>query len=253
MRIDGQNLTIFREGKTILHQVNFELDSGRKLALIGPNGSGKSTLLRTLAGLEKEVHSQLKLGGEPVNRLSKQQMATRVALVAQHSQLDMDLTVEALVRLGRTPYRGLFSAWSKQDTQAVEMALEQTQLTQLRHYHWHQLSGGLQQRCQIARALAQQPEILLLDEPTNHLDIQYQLELMALIESLPMTVVVSLHDLNLAVNYCSDVLLLNQGKVVASGDPLEVITEERIASVYGVRSSICHQEDGDVHIAFQRR
>ncbi|MBF9003409.1 ABC transporter ATP-binding protein [Vibrio nitrifigilis] len=253
MRIDGEHLTISREGNTILHDVQFHLDSGRKLALIGPNGSGKSTLLRTLAGLEKEAVSHLVLGEERVCDLSKHQMATRVALVAQHSQLDMDLTVEALVRLGRTPYRGLFSSWSQKDTEAVEQALRQTQLTELRHHHWHQLSGGLQQRCQIARALAQQPDILLLDEPTNHLDIQYQLELMSLIESLPMTVVVSLHDLNLAVNYCTDVLLLNHGRVVACGHPLDVITEQRIAQVYGVKSSICHQSDGDVHIAFQRR
>lgn len=151
-----------------------------------------------------------------------------MAFVPQHAEVDGELTVEDIVRLGRTPYRKTFQKTSRDNEAAVEQAIGLMQLCRLRQRRWHSLSGGERQRSQIARALAQQPQVLLLDEPTNHTDIQHQLELMRLVSQLPLTVVVALHDLNLAANYCQRLILLKAGQIAATGAPETVLTPANI-------------------------
>lgn len=253
MRIEARELNVTLNRTAILHDVTLDVPFGRRIGLLGPNGSGKSTLLRCLAGLIAPARQQVFINHTPLAALSAGWLARRVALVTQHLTLDADLSVEEMVRLGRTPWRSAFSPWRDDDRLAVEQALSDTRLTGLRHKRWHQLSGGQQQRCAIARALAQQPDILLLDEPTNHLDIQHQLELMSLIDSLPMTTIAALHDLNLAANYCDELILLNEGVTVASGPPDAVLTPAHIRSVYGVDVSISHTPHTGYHIAWHRR
>ncbi|WP_455818949.1 ABC transporter ATP-binding protein [Pseudomonas cerasi] len=253
MNISSENLSVTLDGRRIINGLSASIASGSKVGLLGPNGSGKSTLLRSLAGLYKDVRSDVFIHHQSLNSIPHRKLATMLALVTQHASLDGEMTVEQLVRLGRTPYRSLFSAWSDADKAAVEDALTRTRLTSLRHSSYLRLSGGQQQRCQIARALAQQPDILLLDEPTNHLDIQYQLELMTLIAELPVTTIVALHDLNLAANYCDYLLVLKEGELVAEGHPEDVLTAALIQQIYGVHASVEKSYSGEINIVFHKR
>lgn len=246
--VAGLQLTL--QSQPILKQINLALAAGQTIGLLGPNGSGKSTLLRCLAGLYPKLKQHVSLDGETLKTLPLKSLARRMAFVPQHAQAEGDLSVLQIVRLGRTPHRSAFSGWSSTDEQAVEQALCVMQLTGLRQRLWRELSGGERQRCQIARALAQQPEVLLLDEPTNHLDIQHQLELMRLIAQLPVTVVIALHDLNLAANYCQRLVLLKAGEIAAVGTPDDVLTPERIKETWSVEAKIHREEGGAMHIQY---
>jgi len=239
LSLKGLQLTL--ESRKVLHDINLELATGEVIGLLGPNGSGKSTLLRCLAGLFPSQAHHIRLDGTPLNAIPLRERAKKLAFVPQHADVDGDLCVEQIVRLGRTPHRrGLFS-WNSTDDIAVEDAIRLMKLSSLRHRLWRQLSGGERQRAQIARALAQRPGLLILDEPTNHLDIEYQLELMTLITKLPVTVVVALHDLNLAANYCQRLVLLKSGSVIASGPPDAVLTPALIENAWHVKANVIKQ------------
>lgn len=241
MTLSLSGLQVTFQSRQVLNNINLHLEAGEIVGLLGPNGSGKSTLLRCLAGLLPRHAHHIQLNGTPLNKISVRDRAKQLAFVPQHAGVDGDLCVEQIVRLGRTPHRrGLFG-WSEKDDQAVEHAIRLMKLAGLRHRLWRQLSGGERQRCQIARALAQQPRLLILDEPTNHLDIEYQLELMTLITQLPITVVVALHDLNLAANYCHRLVLLKSGSVIASGPPDAVLTPALIEDAWHVQAGVMKQ------------
>lgn len=240
LRVTG--LTVRLHVRTLLEEIDLEIAAGQVVGLLGPNGSGKSTLLRCLAGLVARHAQQVTLNGVPLAALPLKVRARHIAFVPQHAEVEGDLSVEQIVRLGRTPWRRPFQGRNAADERAVEEAIALMQLAPLRDRLWRQLSGGERQRSQIARALAQQPQILILDEPTNHLDIEYQLELMRLISVLPITVVVALHDLNLAANFCTRLVLLKSGRVVASGSPAAVLTPQRIQQTWGVCACVDRQE-----------
>ena len=226
------------DGRLILDGVTLAPDEGATVGLLGPNGSGKSTLLRLQAGLLEPSAGVVTLDGSPVADLPRREIARRLAVVEQQVDTQVELTVQDVVRLGRVPHRRAWTPASAQDEQAVRAALERTGLTDRADRLWHTLSGGERQRVQIARALAQEPRELLLDEPTNHLDIHHQLDLLTLVTELPVTTVVALHDLNLAAMYCDRLVVLHEGRVVTAGTPGEVLTEQLVAKVYGVRAVI---------------
>lgn len=171
MNITVAGLTVTRQAQTVLKDIDLDLPSGQIIGLLGPNGSGKSTLLRCLAGLFPRLSERVALNGTTLGMMPLKKRAQHMAFVPQHAEVDGELTVEDIVRLGRTPYRKTFQRTSRDDEAAVEQAIGLMQLCRLRQRRWHSLSGGERQRSQIARALAQQPQVLLLDEPTNHLDI----------------------------------------------------------------------------------
>ncbi|NKZ00415.1 ABC transporter ATP-binding protein [Nocardiopsis alborubida] len=222
----------------ILDGVSIEARSNEVLAVLGPNGAGKSSLLRILAGLRRPDAGTVLLGGEPVRSLPRRAVARRVAIVEQSPEVHTDITVDEAVALGRTPYRSTFAGLDGEDRAAIEQALALTGMRAYRSRSWRTLSGGEQQRAQLARALAQRPEVIVLDEPTNHLDIRYQLDVLTLLLSLDMTVVTALHDLNLAARYCDRVAVLHAGRVEASGPPAAVLTPELIRSVYAVEAVV---------------
>ncbi|WP_328489435.1 ABC transporter ATP-binding protein [Streptomyces zaomyceticus] len=238
-------------GTLVLDGVSLTLAPGTVTGLLGPNGSGKSTLLRLLAGVLAPDSGVVTLDGEPLGALGRRTVARRLATVEQQADTQTDLTVADVVRLGRVPHRRAWTPASAADETAVRSALARTGLTDRAGQPWRTLSGGERQRVQIARALAQEPRELLLDEPTNHLDIQHQLDLLALVAELRLTVVVALHDLNLAAMYCDRLVVLARGRVVAAGTPGEVLTEELIAGVYRVRAAVTRPEPGGPpHIRF---
>jgi iron complex transport system ATP-binding protein len=251
MTIKAENLT-WKAGKTtIVDDVSFAAEPGKMLGLLGPNGSGKSSLLRLLAGLRRAHAGQVTLDGIELGRVGRRALARRVALVEQHANTDANVTVLDVVRLGRTPHRSALSPWTAADDAAVETALQRVGLTERRGQFWQTLSGGERQRVHIARALAQAPTEIILDEPTNHLDIQHQIEILKLVAGLPVTSIVALHDLNHAAMFCDRLAVMNKGKLVALGTPEEVLTEDLLREVFGIR---CHIEpsphSGKLHIHY---
>ncbi|MFE9385906.1 ABC transporter ATP-binding protein [Streptomyces sp. NPDC007025] len=239
------------DGRLILDGASLTPRPGSVTGLLGPNGSGKSTLLRLLSGVLTPASGVITLDGRPLGDWGRRAVARRVAVVEQHADTLVELTVVDVVRLGRVPHRRAWTPTTTADENAVRTALERTGLTDRADQPWHTLSGGERQRVQIARALAQEPRELLLDEPTNHLDIQHQLDLLNLVADLPVTSVVALHDLNLAAMYCDQVVVLKQGRVVAVGTPGETLTESLIADVYGVRAAVTRPGPGHrPHIRF---
>lgn len=220
--------------RAIIKGVTFEARPGHMVGLIGPNGSGKSSLLRLICRLRRTAAGVITLDGQALTAFDRRRLAQRMALVEQQVATDTPITVLDAVRLGRVPHRGILSPWSSEDNAAVTAALRQVNLLSQANRSWHTLSGGERQRTQIARALAQSPTELLLDEPTNHLDIRHQLDLLSLVSRLPITVIVAIHDLNMAARFCKQLILLNEGSIVASGMPRHVLTRENIRCVFNV-------------------
>ncbi|MEU0475233.1 ABC transporter ATP-binding protein [Streptomyces olivaceus] len=238
MTLNAERVSRAAGGRLILDGVDLSPGPGATTGLLGPNGSGKSTLLRLLAGVLAPASGVVTLDGRPLDRVGRRDVARRVAVVEQQADTQVELTVRDVVRLGRIPHRRPWTPAPAADEEAVTDALGSTRLTAQADRLWHTLSGGERQRVQIARALAQQPRELLLDEPTNHLDLRHQLDVLALVAALPVTSVVALHDLNLAAMYCDHLVVLSEGRVVARGEPAEVLTADLVAEVYRVHAEV---------------
>lgn len=236
--LKAQSLSWGVKHKSIVKKVSFELEAGQNLGIIGPNGSGKSSLLKLLTGIRSAHSGDIWLGEQTLRQLSQRQIARHVAFVEQQAETIDRITVQQVVSLGRTPWLSFLSPWSAQDDQLVTQALARVGLEDKRERLWHSLSGGERQRVQIARALAQQPQLLVLDEPANHLDIRYQLMTLDLALSLPVTTVMALHDLNQALR-CDQVGVMHYGELIALGPPHEVLTSHLIETVFGVHSHQC--------------
>ncbi len=234
-------------GSEVLDGVSLTLDVGEFTAIIGPNGSGKSTLLRILGRLLRPRSGVVRFAGRDVWTLTPRELARRVAFLPQAPEGPPDLTVEELVARGRYPHRGLFGRATAGDREAVERALGLAGLAPLRGRALATLSGGERQRAWVALALAQQPELLLLDEPTTYLDIAHQIELLSLLAQLNaergLTVLMVMHDLPQSTHYARRLIALREGRVLFDGTPLEVVTEERIASVFGVAVRVYHDPE----------
>ncbi len=236
--VEVTNLTLGYDAQPVLRELELIARPGYVLALTGPNGAGKTTLLRALARLLRPQRGAVLIDGRDVQALAHREAAQRIGLVPQGEALDWPLTVEQIVALGRAPHRGWLLPLSRADRQAIEEALARTGLTDLRDHMVTTLSGGQRQRVLIARALAQEPAVLLLDEPTAHLDLRYQGAVLGLARRLAheqrFTVILSLHDLNLAALYADHVALLAEGQLLAEGTPAAVFTPENLERAYGV-------------------
>ncbi|MEL6550114.1 MAG: ABC transporter ATP-binding protein [Pseudomonadota bacterium] len=224
-----------RGSPALLQPMSFDLPAGRVLAVVGPNGAGKTTLLRLLYRFHRPTTGHVLIGGNDIWSMSARMAAQRVAAVLQEQPSDFALTVGEIVALGRTPHRrGFAGTTGSNDLEIIDRVLEQMDLRGLADRHLGSLSGGERQRVMVARALAQEPRLLILDEPTNHLDIRHQLEVLELIKDLPITIVTSLHDLNLAAGICDVVLLLQSGRSIAFGPPADVLTEHAVSGAFNV-------------------
>lgn len=224
--------------RKVLESATLHAIGGQVLGLVGPNGSGKTTLLRTLYHSLRPQSGTVLLNGTDLDRLRTRDVAREVSVVVQESPGDLPLLVSDMVLLGRVPHRSSFVAHRERDHQIAASALERVGALHLIDHPFEGLSGGERQRVLIARALAQQASHLLLDEPTNHLDVRYQHEVLDLVSDLATsdghTVVVVLHDLNLAATYCDQVVLLDHGRVVTAGSAEKVLAPEFLGPVFGV-------------------
>lgn len=243
--IELQQIGVGYGQRTILQGVSARVADGRLTALMGPNGCGKTTLLRCIGGLLQPSQGRVTLDGMPVDSFGARALAQRVAFVRQHAQTDFDFSAFETVLMGRNPYQHHLQNESQADWDIVERCMRQTGTWELRFARPAEMSGGELQRVMIARALAQETPLLLMDEPVSNLDIAHQLEVMRLLRRLEKTVVIVLHDLNLALRFCDDLLLLHQGSLLFHGPIDEGLTSERIRQVYGVGT---HREGG--HIVF---
>ncbi len=225
-----------------IDKVSVSLESGDFVGILGPNGSGKTTLLRLLAGALKPSMGTILLDSEDIGDMVPKVIAQKIAVVPQNGTIPFPFSVLEIVLMGREPHKGRFSRESPQDMDIVFQAMAATSTTHLAKRSVLELSYGEKQRVIIARALAQEPGILLLDEPTSHLDPGYQVEIMDLFKSLSrfenIAVLAVLHDVNLASQYCDRLVMLNHGRKVADGPPQEVVTEEILKKVYGVKAHI---------------
>lgn len=223
-----------RRAPLVLQETSFALAAGRILGVVGPNGAGKSTLLRVLYRVNRPLRGVVRIGGDDLWAMAPRQAARRVAAVLQEQPTDFGLTVREIVALGRLPHREGLAAACARDAAVIAAALATMDLTAFAMRSFGTLSGGERQRVMVARALAQEPQVLVLDEPTNHMDIRHQLDLLALLRHLDLTIVTSLHDLNLAAEICDDILLMTAGTMTAFGPPAEVLCEAHVSRAFGV-------------------
>jgi iron complex transport system ATP-binding protein len=223
---------------TVLEHLSLSARAGELLVLLGPNGSGKTTLLRTLARLLEPASGTVYLAERDIREFQQREYARQVALAPQAEQRDWPLTVVEAVQLGRAPHRGWLLPMQKEDWLAIDQAIRDTGLEPLRERPITELSGGEWRRMVIARALALQANVLLLDEPTSGLDLRYQLDVLQLVRQLArqtgLTVVMTLHDLNLASLFADRVAMLTQGRVATVGSPQQVLNPEQIGQTFGV-------------------
>ena len=221
----------------VLQDVSFRVERGEFVGVIGPNGSGKTTLLKMLYRLLGPQDGEILFESVPLAKMDRRDIAKRIAVVAQETQLLFPFTVLETVLMGRSPYLGNLMFESEKDLEIARKAMEWTKVLPFSERPVDELSGGERKRVFIARALAQEPEVILLDEPTASLDIHHQIDFLDLILTLNrergLTIVMVSHDMNTASEFCDRLILLQKGRVYKTGSPGEVITKENIESVYG--------------------
>ena len=238
----ARDLSLAYEGRVVVDGLDLDIPAGRVTAIVGPNACGKSTLLRGLSRLLPPASGSVLLDGSDIHSLPTKQVAQRLGLLPQTPTAPDGITVADLVSRGRYPHQGWFRRWTADDDEAVAEAMTATGITDLADRPVDELSGGQRQRVWIAMALAQRTDILLLDEPTTFLDLSHQLDVLDLLLDLNAargtTVVMVLHDLNLAARYAGHLIAMRSGSVVAAGDPAAVVTAELMRDVFGVESVI---------------
>ncbi|MFX1249962.1 MAG: ABC transporter ATP-binding protein [Promethearchaeota archaeon] len=238
MELNVKNLSFSYENIDVLSDISFKAIDRRVTGVIGPNGSGKTTLLRCIANILKPFQGTVSIGDTDTRMLSNKELAKVLSVVPQLTSFTTGFTVFETVLLGRYPHLGIFQRESKQDYEVVNSTLERVGISHLKNRDVDELSGGEKQLVTIALALAQDPQILCLDEPTLHLDINMRYMIMDLCKEIcyekGIVVIIVLHDLALAAQYCDDIIILKNGRIKAMGSPDEVIIEEFIFDTYGV-------------------
>lgn len=238
----ASQVTFAFNGKPVLQQVDLTIKAGKMIGVIGPNGAGKTTLIKLLSRLLLPCSGQIQLNGNDLSRWQPARLARMLAVVPQDANLPPAFTAWEIVLMGRTPYLGWLGREGERDRAIARQAMQQTDTWHLAQRLIDQLSGGERQRVLIARALAQEPQILLLDEPTAHLDISFQVETLSLIvrlvRQLQLAALVILHDLNLAAQFCDELVLLHRGQIVAQGSPAQVLDAALLRQVYGTEITV---------------
>ena len=230
------------DSKTILYPTTLTFDQGKITTLLGHNGCGKSTLMKLLSRQNEVSFGDVLFNNQPISSYSHLDFAHQVAYLPQHPPVTDGVTVRELVYFGRYPWKGAFGRYNQQDHAIVKSAIEKVGLSNLAERYVATLSGGERQRAWVAMLLAQQSQCILLDEPTSALDVAHQHELLALIrelnQSLGLTVIMVLHDVNMAAKFSDRLIALHSGKVIASGTPQNLMTPETLMKIYGMELAL---------------
>lgn len=240
--LTAENLSLGYGKRTVVSDVNVSISAGSLTAIVGANGCGKSTLLRGCARLLAPQSGRVLLDGEDVTRIPSRRFATTVGMLPQQPIAPDGISVADLVGRGRHPHQRWFRQWSDDDDHSVLEAMASTSVEDLADVPVDELSGGQRQRVWIAMALAQDPDVMLFDEPTTFLDLAHQVEVLDLLLRLNQrsgrTVVLVLHDLNMAARYADTLVMMRDGRIVAQGPPQEVVTSELVHEVFGLHTTV---------------
>jgi iron complex transport system ATP-binding protein len=227
------------ENKYILKNINFEVCKGEVIGIIGPNGAGKTSLLRCLTNQtnllnDKNLRGSVYLNNRNLTSYSSKQIAKHFAVVMQKNETIFALSVNDVMKMGLLPHKSLFAFDTDHDKAQIVLALDKVGLKHAVNHQFNELSGGEQQRVLIARSIVQSSQVLILDEPTTHLDVFYQHQVLQLVKQLNLTVIMTVHDLNLASLYCQRLLLLHHGQLLTDGSPTEVLNTLQLQEVFGL-------------------
>lgn len=231
--------------QSVLKHINMAVEKGKFISVIGPNGSGKTTLLKNLCNLLNPQSGEVQIDSKAIKRYKPKMLAKKVAVVHQEIQSTFDFNIHEVVLMGRYPHLKALQNESSEDLNIAEQAMHLTGVHHLRHKSMSHVSGGERQRVMIAKALTQEPDLLLLDEPISHLDIKYQMDVLKLCRTLnrekQLTILTTLHDINLAARFSDVIILMHQGEIYKMGTPEEVLTSEVIKEVYEVEVTVIHK------------
>lgn len=235
-------VTVSYGSKTILENQSFLLDKPEIISIIGANGAGKTTMLKTICNLLRPETGAIYLANEEIAKMDNKKLAQKIAMLHQNTIAPQDITVERLVSLGRSPYRKFLRDLQPVDRMAIKEAMQATDVYKYKDRSLYSLSGGQRQRAWLALTICQEPAILLLDEPTTYLDSHHQIQLMELITKLHakrnITVIMVLHDINLAIRYSHRVMAIFNGEIVGDGKPEEIISKENMRRWFNVEADI---------------
>lgn len=256
-RLQGASLCAGYDARRVLDGVDITIAEGKLTVLLGPNGSGKSTLLKTLARTLTPSAGHVYLDGQDIHRSNTREVAKRLGLLPQGPVAPEGLSVKQLVGMGRFPHQGLWQKNAHQDAEAIREAMAFTNVTEFADRNVDALSGGQRQRCWIAMVLAQQTDLILLDEPTTFLDLKVQVDLLALLSRLAhehgRTLLLVLHDLNLAAAYADQLVMMRDGHIVTSGSPSDVFTAENLQRVFDLEAHVIHDPESGSPICVPRK
>lgn len=245
MKIQYQDIHVRLGGKEILKGVDLENREGCLTGIIGPNGCGKSTLIKTTFGITTPSQGEILVDGKPVSSYKPKQLASMISYVGQDMASVFDFTVQEVVAMGLYARADR----SRPDREVMEQAMEELGILHLRDRSILSLSGGERKMAFIARAVVQGADTLILDEPTNHLDIRHQLFLLDYLKACKKTVLIVIHDLRLATHYCDYIFLMNEGKVIAQGTPIEALDRPRVKQVFDIEGEAYQSENGEKDFA----
>lgn len=246
--ISVKDLNVGYDNNLIISDMNLDIPKGKISIIIGANGCGKSTLLKSMGRMIKTSGGEIHINNTSIKKYKDKDLAKTMAILPQSPKCPDSITVKELVSFGRYPYQSAMCGMSKEDNSLVEDAIEKTELTDYRDRGVSTLSGGQRQRAWIAMTLAQDTEIILLDEPTTYLDMAHQLDILTLLKKLNeekgTTIVMVLHELNLACKFADNIIGLKKGSVICQGRPSDVITAECLKAIYGIDACLIKSENG---------
>ena len=255
LRVSLSGVGVRRSGRWVVRDASVEIATGQLVGLVGPNGSGKSTLIRLLAGLWRPDEGTVRLDGQELGALPRADVARRIACVPQETRIEFGFSVRQIVAMGRYPLRGRFQRETTEDAAAVDLAMQQTDVTHLRDQSARQISGGERQRLLMARALATGARILLLDEPTSNLDVDHRLDVLDLCRGLVRRghgVVLATHDLDAAFSFTDRTAVIDSGRIVRLGRPENVLSDATLRRSFHVRSELVRAADGTSLLSLKR-
>lgn len=248
----GENISFsYDKDKAFIENLNINIPKEKITTILGPNGSGKSTLLSILSTYNKPSKGNIYIENQNLQELKTKEIARLIATVHQHNESPEDLDVETLISYGRVPHNKHCKNSKDENKKIIDWAIRSTNLEDIRKNKVMSLSGGQRQRAFIAMALAQKTDILLLDEPTTYLDIYHQIEILELVKKLNeehgITIIMVLHDINQAIKYSHNIVIMKDGKIIKEGKPESVINEKTIKTVYNVEGVICNVDEEGIY------
>ena len=246
--LEIEKLTYKIDDSLISDGINIKFEENTFTGIIGPNGSGKSTLLKQIYRVLKPTKGKIFFDGIDIEDISSKKMARQMAVLPQENQSDFDYTVREIILMGRFPYHSFFMGDHDfdADINLMKKYLDIVGLREQENQYFKTLSGGEKQRVLLARALVQEAELLILDEVTNHLDIGYQYKVLEILKDLNMTIISAIHDLNLAMKFCDQVVIIDKGRIIVTGNPKDIITRENLKEIFKIDAQIIKKDNSHI-------